>query len=309
MNDSFPVFRLFGIDVRLHVLFIYLVGFLLFLGAQNGNAGGVAIVLTMLFGLVLLHELGHSLVARHFGIHVIDIVLWPLGGMARMAEIPENSRIEGWVAIAGPLVNLGLGLPALALHLLVFGPETLLSNPLARPIDSFEDLLAGFVWVNGMLGIFNLVPAFPMDGGRLLRAWFARNDGWLLATEKAVRVGRYVAWTMILSVFAPVSVSCSLPIIGLFILWTGARELWATRMRHAAAGGAFTLADLFRRAGEAGAPPHGPSPNDPGSGPVIDIEVPRAGAGRSGFSDEDIARLERFPGRLNPPRREGESGG
>ena len=75
MNSSFPVFRLFGIEVRMHVLFVYMVAFLLFMGAKNGNAVGTAVLLLMLFGLVLLHELGHSLVARRFGIQVIDIVL------------------------------------------------------------------------------------------------------------------------------------------------------------------------------------------------------------------------------------------
>lgn len=329
MNSSFPVFRLFGIEVRMHVLFVYMVAFLLFMGAKNGNAVGTAVLLLMLFGLVLLHELGHSLVARRFGIQVIDIVLWPLGGMARMAEIPENSRVEGWVAIAGPLVNLTLGIPALILYLVLFGPDVLQEqDPIGRPLGGPEPFLALFVVVNLMLGIFNLLPAFPMDGGRLLRAWFARKDTWLAATEKAVRVGRYLAWMMILSVFFT-DWGPGPPIIGLFILWTGARELWATRMRHARLGGAFTMADLFRMAGQAGGAgpgqagwpgagfgpqgPHG-GPGSPGgpdtfepdgtpSGPIVDAEA-GTGQGAGGFSDEDIRAMERFHGRLQRPPRE-----
>lgn len=323
MNSSFPVFRLFGIDVRMHVLFVYMVAFLLFLGAKNGNAMGTAVLLLMLFGLVLLHELGHSLVARRFGIQVIDIVLWPLGGMARMAEIPESSRVEGWVAIAGPLVNLALGIPALGLYLVLYGPDALQGpGPIGQPLGGPEPFLALFVVVNLMLGTFNLLPAFPMDGGRLLRAWFARKDTWLVATEKAVRVGRYLAWMMILSVFFA-NWGFGPPIIGLFILWTGARELWATRLRHASRGSAFTMADLFRMAGQGGGagpgqagwpgagfgPPGshgGPDPferDGTSSGPIIDTEA-GPGQGAGGFSDEDIRAMERFHGRLQRPPRE-----
>ena len=299
LNDSFPVFRLLGIQVRLHVLFVYMVVLLLFMGAMNGSPWSTVTLFLLLFGLVLLHELGHCLMARRFGIGVIDIVLWPLGGMARMADIPEDPKVEGWVAAAGPLVNLGLALPAAALHLAAFGPDALARNPFVA-IGSVEQLSALFVWINGMLGVFNLVPAFPMDGGRLLRAWLARRRTWLEATEQAVRVGRVVAWAMILSILAPRNLGLSVPIIGGFVLIAGSRELWATRLRHAAGGSPVNLAELFFRGGrtpDGEGPPGGPTGSPPqrpthGSRP----EPP----GGEGFTDEDVERMERYRGRLRP---------
>ena len=291
MNASFSIFRVLGIEVRLHVLFVYLVALLLALGVMNGSLLGTATVVGMLFGLVLVHELGHSLMARRFGVRVVDIVLWPLGGMARMAEIPEEPKVEGWIAAAGPLVNLGLALPALALHLALFGSEALLQNPLARPLASFEVLSACFVVINGMLGLFNLLPAFPMDGGRVLRAILAARLGWLAGTERAVRVGRIVAWAMILSILTPLRLGYGVPLIGVFVLWEGMRELWATRLRHATEGPAFDLASLFRA-------PGGSWDNGQGATPPRDPDAPPR---RGGFSEEDVRRLEQHPGRLRRP--------
>src|SRR5262249_29872813 len=138
----------------------------------------------VLFGVVLLHELGHSLMARRLGVHVVDITLWPLGGLARMAEIPESSRVEGLIAIAGPAVNFalaGLGLGALP------------PRPLQRAPAWLSHLWLPFLGVNLFMGTFNLIPAFPADGGRLLRAWLARGGDWLGATETAVRIGRGIS--------------------------------------------------------------------------------------------------------------------
>lgn len=334
MNDSYKLATVFGIEVRVHVLFLYMAALLVFLGGIHGSALGTAAFLAMLFGLVLLHELGHSLMAQRFGIRVLDIVLWPLGGMARMSEIPEDPKVEGWVAVAGPLVNVALaGVGALAL-LGTSGLDELFHDPLAPDLRGVQSLLALFVVVNAILGVFNLVPAFPMDGGRILRAWLARKRSWLEATEIAVRVGRVLAWAMILSIFLPTrQMNCAVPLIGLFVLWTGARELWATRMRHAAEAGfafpgtagagpgAFTVHELFRAAmerraaagygprgrgpaGHTGAPEGGePPPSGPGVGGV---QVERGPAGGRGFSDEDVRRLEEFPGRLRRPPRDQE---
>lgn len=320
MNDSFRIGSLLGIEVRVHVLFVYMtLMFVVMAGLDpHGSAVGTAAMLGILFSLVLLHELGHCVVAQHFGIRVIDIVLWPLGGMARMSEIPEDPKIEGLVAIAGPLVNLtlaGVTLVALTLMSGLGGMEFTMTPE----SPGLQGLLILFLQINLMLGIFNLAPAFPMDGGRILRAFLARRRPWLQATEIAVRVGRYVAFAMILSPLFGY-MNCALPLIGLFILWAGSRELWATRMRHAgpafAGGGAgpgnFTLQALFRMAAEqrararGGAPPrpveheHG-EPNaepDEARGPEEPTAPPHAG---DGFTDEDIERLERFPGRLRRP--------
>jgi len=301
VNESFSIGRPFGIEVRVHVLFLYMAGFLMLIG---GNPLGTAAILFTLFGLVLLHELGHSLVARHHGIHVIDIVLWPLGGMARMSEIPESPRVEGQVAIAGPLVNLvlaALGLCVLAL-LGALGPGPGQSiNQIHNGPTAF---LMAFTWMNLMLGVFNLVPAFPMDGGRILRAFLARKRSYLEATEIAVRVGRYIALAMIFSVFIP-PMTCALPIIGVYIMWTGMRELWSVRLRHAGGGvspfgpgpmggGAFRvdLSEHLRAFGRRGK--QGTTPPESGMGDS-------SGQSAGGFSDEDLRRLEDEPGPLRRP--------
>jgi Zn-dependent protease len=308
VNESFSIGRPFGIEVRVHILFLYMAGFLMLIG---DNPLGTAAILITLFGLVLLHELGHSLVARHHGIHVIDIVLWPLGGMARMSEIPESPRVEGQVAIAGPLVNLALAAAGLLLLGLLGGWEGGMGPSIAHILESPTAFLTVFIAMNLMLGIFNLVPAFPMDGGRILRAFLARKRSYLKATEIAVRVGRYIALAMIFSFFIR-PMTCSLPIIGVYIMWTGMRELWSVRLRHAGGGaspfgpgagpmgggpGGFRV-DLsehlraFRHRGEQGNTP--PESDSDGS----------QGRSAGGFSDEALRQLEDEPGPLRRPPRD-----
>ena len=180
MNGSFKIARLFGIDIRLDWTFLILP---LVLAQFHGPAGLAWVV--AVFTIVLLHELGHSLVAKAFGVRVVDITFWPLGGMARMAEIPEKPTVEGLIAIAGPAVNFalaGLSVPFL------FAPS--------EPVQA---LALTSLAVNLMMGFFNLVPAFPMDGGRVLRAWLARTRDYVTATEQAVRVGRWVTLILLLA--------------------------------------------------------------------------------------------------------------
>lgn len=318
VNNSFPIGRLFGIQLRVHVLFVYLSAGLIFLGASKGSGITTAAFLGMLVVLVLLHELGHARVAQHFGVTVVDIVLWPLGGMARMSALPEEPRVEGLVAIAGPLVNLTLAALG-SLGLLLIDQLQLIElteqlenvNPLEGQLVGLQSILALFVMANLMLGLFNLIPAFPMDGGRILRAFLGRKRPWLEATEGAVKVSRIVAVMMIIGSFMLPRSSCFLPLIGLYILFEGTRELWMTRLRHS--GGAFMpagtagpgagpgidLTELFRRAreaqmrGDAGGPPGQES--FPGQG------VERGPSSPGGFSDEDVQDLERFRGRLKRP--------
>lgn len=322
MNDSFAIGRLFGIELRVHVLFVYLSIGLITLGAMNGSGVTTAAFLGMLVVLVLLHELGHARVAQHFGVQVIDIVLWPLGGMARMTQMPEDPKVEGWVAIAGPLVNLVLaGVGALAL-LGTQGLEWI--NPIGGELTSVQSVLALFVVANLMLGIFNLVPAFPMDGGRLLRAWFARKLTWLEATERAVRISRVIAVTMVIGSFFVRPFNCTLPLIGIYVLFEGARELWGTRIRYAqaAAGGPFgspgdsfpggggpggapggfsggpiDLQELFRRARRAQGTRPAPAADAPSARTTGKTTIEAPGS-RGGFSNEDVAKLERSHGPL-----------
>ena len=120
MNDSIRIGSVFGITIRVHILFLVLIGLLVLLAS---NPTAVLVGVLLLFTLVFLHELGHSLMAKHFGIDVLDITFWPLGGMARMSEIPEDSRVEGWIAIAGPAVNFALASIGLVVLLLTSGFE------------------------------------------------------------------------------------------------------------------------------------------------------------------------------------------
>lgn len=264
MNGSFHIGKLFGVDVRLHYLWVVMVGGFALL------MPGYLWLWIPLFGIVLLHELGHSLVAKHFGIRVLDITLWPLGGMARMSNIPEDTRIEALIAIAGPMVNFGLA--ALAIPFLQMGP------------------FAQFFFASNLvIGTFNLIPAFPMDGGRVLRALLGRSGDWVHATEVAVRVGRFFALLIIVAgIFIP-RAGCMLPIIGIWIWWAGMQELFAVRMRHQRA--AFAGFPF----GEGGLPnePHQAHPQRPHE------EQPE---GFSGWTEGEIERLEDFRGPLSQYR-------
>jgi Zn-dependent protease len=304
VNGSIEIGRAFGIPVRIHATFLLLVALLyLFVDGALATLGLLALV----FGCVLLHELGHSLVARGFGLRVADITLWPLGGMARMSEIPENARIEALIAIAGPAVNFALA--GLALVALVLGAAFGL-EPAALP----ERLAWFFLTVNLIQGGFNLVPAFPMDGGRLLRAFLARKRDWLAATELAVRVGRWVAGLLLVgSLWLMLSRRglCLMPLVAVFVWFEGTRELWSVRLRHGVSpfgtgpfGGAAPARDVHAT-GTTPAPSAHEEPLERGS-----ARRPRSweqALPRDGFSEEEIRRLEAHRGPLRRPPPAGES--
>ncbi|MEM7309891.1 MAG: site-2 protease family protein [Planctomycetota bacterium] len=313
MLGSWKISRLFGIDIRIHWTFVLLLAFLL-PTLRGGDPVTGLFAFTALFGSVLLHELGHSLMAKRFGVEVIDITFWPLGGMARMTEIPEEPRLEGLIAIAGPAVNfLLLGLCVICLiPLLVLGQSGWLVNCLGLALV-----------VNAMLGIFNLVPAFPMDGGRLLRAFLARTNNYVRATELAVRAGRFVAVLMVAgSILASFfgGPFCVIPLIALFIWYAGGRELMAVRVRHGLSplGGRAPFGPRAGDAGGFGQPE--PRPAQATSSPAPERAAPQTpdgGArrpeawdnmdgGRRGFSEDEIRQLERYRGRLQRPDSEAE---
>lgn len=298
MLGSIRLGSVFGIQVRMHWTFAVLVGGLVWLAAIRGQDPFLMLLaITVLFALVFLHELGHSLMARRFGIRVLDITFWPLGGMARMNEIPENSRVEGLIAVAGPAVNLALAF--LTVPVFVWS-ELAAEGGAATPfVHGLQQVSMVFLYVNLMLGLFNLVPAFPMDGGRLLRAWLGRRGDWVAATRSAVRVGRVFAVLMIaVGLFQGANL---LPLVGLFVWFSGSRELAVVRARHAGWPGT----------------PFGPPPQAPAEEVAPDPSgarrprVPRpafspswgAPEGRPAraLSAAELESLEHYPGPLRRP--------
>ncbi len=200
---SIPVGRLFGIEIRIHLTFLFLLVFLFSTEAATQDATAALRVLGLfgiVFGSVVLHELGHALVARGSGIPAKGIILLPIGGVTILDEahaIPDP--INAWkrdirIAVAGPVVNLCIaGLSALILLAAI--PSFSLT---ARPLLHSSALLRSIVWWNLYLGLFNLLPAYPMDGGRALRAVFSRRVDMVQATQRAVRIGHVFSILMIM---------------------------------------------------------------------------------------------------------------
>ncbi len=190
MSWSVQIVRLHGIPIRLHLTFFLLMAAIAYNGLTSGHPELILVSLG-LFTSVLLHEMGHSVMAQRLGIKVVDITLLPIGGLARMERIPREPREELLITAAGPLVNFVLAPLLWAAHL-VFEPAI---APGALPNASGQPLgqLAG---LNLMLGLFNLVPAFPMDGGRLLRAFLAQRMPYERATHISVMLGQALAFAL-----------------------------------------------------------------------------------------------------------------
>ncbi len=198
---SFPAGRLFGVDVRIHLTFLFLLAFVWFTGSATMGTGGAfrgVVLVAIIFACVVLHELGHALVARRYGLVVRSIILLPIGGMTLMEEPgPQQSdpARDIRIALAGPLVNLILAAVSAAVVLAVFPHIKLLAQPL---VDA-RNLPRSLVWGNLFLGAFNLLPAYPMDGGRVLRAFFAERMDYVRATRRAVLIGQGMAMAMMLA--------------------------------------------------------------------------------------------------------------
>jgi Zn-dependent protease/CBS domain-containing protein len=192
MKWSIHLGRMLGIDVFVHVTFLLLLGFIgithwLAHGSLAAVIGGVGFFVA-LFGCVLLHEYGHALAARRFGIATRDITLLPIGGVARLERMPDKPVQELWVALAGPAVNVVIA-AALAVGLTLSGTWEPLSALSTTSGGFAERLLA----VNIFLVLFNLIPAFPMDGGRVLRALLALRLEYARATRIAATTGQVLA--------------------------------------------------------------------------------------------------------------------
>ncbi len=223
---SWSLGRIFGIETRVHATFLLLVAWAAFSAISQGATLAAALVsvvfLLAVFASVLLHEFGHALTARRFDIETRQIILSPLGGLAQLESGIMPPRTELWVALAGPAVSFGLAGVFFGLAGITgdFSPTT---------------FIGALAWANLMIAAFNMLPAFPMDGGRVFRAALALRIGYRRATEVAATVGRYAGVAMmIVGLFT----RPMLMLIGAFVFFAAGAEARSVRSFFFGGGGA-----------------------------------------------------------------------
>jgi Zn-dependent protease len=219
--------RLGGIDLHIHWSFWLLVLFYLMSAtAAGGLAVGLyqAVFVISVFACIVAHEYGHAFAAARYGIPTSDITVLAFGGIARLTRMPSKPMQEFVIAIAGPLVNVAIAALLGSFMLVGLLPTNLLGDGMTF---TFFDLLLS---ANLFLVLFNLLPAFPMDGGRVLRSLLAMRTGHLRATEIAARIGRWMAL-----VFGIYGIFYSLPLVLIagFVFFAGTAELMQARVRAA----------------------------------------------------------------------------
>jgi Zn-dependent protease len=201
-NWSIPAGRLFGIELRIHVTFLFLLAFVWMAeSAARGTsspARGLALVGIILVSVVL-RELGHALAAMHAGMPAKGIILLPIGGVTVLEDSQSTEPAQAWkrdlrIALSGPLVNLAIALVCGSI-LLAVAPEIQLW---ARPLVHSSNLPRSLVWYNVFLAVFNLLPAYPMDGGRILRTFLGRQMDSMIATRRAVSISQTLATLLML---------------------------------------------------------------------------------------------------------------
>jgi Zn-dependent protease len=226
MRWSIRVARVAGIDMKVHITFLLLlawIGFAYYLRGGLVAAWEGTLFILLLFASVLLHEFGHALAARRYGIPTPDITLLPIGGVARLARMPEDPKQELVIAVAGPAVNVVIA----AILYLALGSMTDLRE-LGRIDDPRAGVLAQLLAANVVLVIFNLIPAFPMDGGRVLRAALAMRMNYVRATQIAASLGQGFAF---LFGFIGLFVNPLLIFIALFVYLGATQEAAVAEMR------------------------------------------------------------------------------
>ncbi len=207
MNYSIRLFRVMGIPIELHITFILFLAVIIGLSIIN-NSIFWAVLFILLFVSVVLHELGHSYVAKKYGVKIEKILLLPIGGVAMMDKIPKEGELK--IGIAGPLVSFIIGITLLAI-----------SQFFDININGYP-LLYTLSLLNLMLGSFNLIPAFPMDGGRILRAILSKKYGYLKSTKIAANIGKSLA--LIMLIFGLLSMNIILILVSLFVYFGAEQE-------------------------------------------------------------------------------------
>jgi Zn-dependent protease len=228
---SWKLGRAFGIGIYVHWTFLLLLAFVTLTGwGVQPGAGPLyaALLLVLLFTCVVLHELGHALMARRFGVGTRDITLYPIGGVARLERMPENPWQEFLIAIAGPAVNVAIA----ALLFIPFALAGATADGLAGELVQLgrTDLVVELLRINIGLVIFNMLPAFPMDGGRVLRALLALVLSRLDATRIAATLGAVFAFLFVFAgLFWPGGPHYMLVFLAFFLFMAGQQELAMVR--------------------------------------------------------------------------------
>ena len=234
MKGSFKLFRIKGISIEIHITFLLLP---LLFGFTSGLKG--VFIIFAIFSCVAAHELSHSFVAKSYGINVDRITLLPIGGIASMRSLPETPGQEFAISLAGPLFNVVLTILLYFPLKLILGPYVLFHpNP-----DTWPGALAYAYWVNPVLAGFNLLPAFPMDGGRIFRSLLAKRISYIKATKIAVGFGHLFAL-----IFAFVALTSHPPnfillLIAFFIFMAASQEETAAGLKTAL--GKLKVADII----------------------------------------------------------------
>lgn len=239
MAWSIRLLRVRNIEIKVHLTFLLILVWAAFAWSSESNAGwrgalfGVVAVL-LLFVCVTLHELGHSLQAVAYGVRVREILLLPIGGVSEIEDMPKNPGQEFRITLAGPVVSFGLAVVFYLVALLIQRQPVVNPDLLAATASvSWLDLPAYLSMANLWLGIFNLIPAFPMDGGRMLRSFLAMHLSYQKATRLAVSIGQGLA--LVFGLWGVASGNLLLVLIAIFV-WIGAEQ----------EGGAVTVRNRLR---------------------------------------------------------------
>jgi Zn-dependent protease/CBS domain-containing protein len=242
MKWSWRIGKFAGIDVFMHATFLVLLGWVAlsyWIAERNLLAVvlGVAFILA-LFLCVVLHEFGHALMARRFGVRTRDITLLPIGGLARLERIPENPWQEFWIALAGPAVNVAIAIVLGIVLLLTGGFE-----PVEDLSITSGSMIERILIANVVLVVFNMIPAFPMDGGRVVRALLATRFEYARATRMAANLGQSIALLFGLAGFF---YNPFLVLIAFFV-WIGAGQEAAAVETKSALGGTLVRDAMLTR--------------------------------------------------------------
>jgi len=234
MKSSLKIGSVIGIPIRLHITFLLILPIFAYVFAINPQPFGFRgveppitryslsiLTAILLFASILLHELAHSYMAMRYGVKIESITLFLFGGVSAMEEMPRKPWQEAKMASAGPLTSLVIGLACLFVYGNFISPDPALSQ---NPIYLIIWILGA---MNLVLGVFNLLPAFPMDGGRVLRSFYARRMSYVKATQSAAAVGKFFA--ILMAIFGILVGNLWFPLIALFIYVGASEEERSTR--------------------------------------------------------------------------------